>query len=963
MSRIIERALSIINDNLKDQTTSFADPISIKPMARGGEVDKSETVRVYHGTNEKNYADIMRSKKIDGPAYFLANESDAKNYGDGEHVVTANIPVHKLKVDFDFPGGRLLDVDEANQYSKNYGWDIHDYLNHGHAVGIEEDHHFARGGRLLQDEYPTHYMPHVGRQVMADGGDADPISSALDVAQSIPETPMPSLRPTPPAPTVPSAEGRVGAPDRKTNEIGHYSSAAEAAYALKQSKGPASQMIGALKNMPGVKPEEIKWSGVEEAFDPKEMITKDDLVNHFNKKLPDVEETVLRKQSSYPYREADEWQEAIDTAERRRNFDEAERLQRAWEEYEGQGARTGIDSPPKFEQYSLPGGQNYREVLMHLPLDVSPKTQEARKLNQRIQSGEFNSLSDEDRMAKYAERDRLLREGKLAERDPYKSSHWGEPNVLGHLRMSDRTGPEGEKILHLEELQSDWGQTARKKGFKNMSAYDAANARIKEIQEEEKFIKDQYNQIAPQLSLDDLEGLLLNDPIAIERSNTVNKDIFDKMRPLEKRMEELQNERLRLADEMDKHRSGVPEAPYVGNTQHWADLGLKRALREAAEGGYDKMIWTPGAEQAARYDLSKHIDEIFYKGGNLIAYDPDGYKVIQQTGIPREQLSDYIGKEAAEKLLAQEKDKEGWHWLDSEGLKVGGEGMQSFYDKIVPTQLSKLIKKLDPKARIEMGGHTIDVGKGKPTEYRDFDEYTKAPDSRQIKAHVLHITPELRKKVLEGLPAYAQGGNVEGDKTKLAPGVEPVSEMENEASSNQTSPYAKENDLLQPIGQSKMVGDEDMLFDDGLYKAGVSSHAWNNKKSIRYLHHDEDGNPIGALQIMTHGPRTKKATIQNVYVAEDHRRKNIAANLLKRARRDFDVKHSQDLTAQGRAFAKATKAYGGAIIPGPKLTEDNADDFARRLITWTFATAPLFHRAAGGSVIDDPLDVLSKLRR
>jgi len=56
------------------------------------------------------------------------------------------------------------------------------------------------------------------------------------------------------------------------------------------------------------------------------------------------------------------------------------------------------------------------------------------------------------------------------------------------------------------------------------------------------------------------------------------------------------------------------------------------------------------------------------------------------------------------------------------------------------------------------------------------------------------------------------------------------------------------------------------------------------------------------------------------------------------------------------------KAYGGSI-PGPKLTEENADDFARRLIAWTFATAPLFHRAAGGSVIDDPLDVLSKLRR
>lgn len=63
------------------------------------------------------------------------------------------------------------------------------------------------------------------------------------------------------------------------------------------------------------------------------------------------------------------------------------------------------------------------------------------------------------------------------------------------------------------------------------------------------------------------------------------------------------------------------------------------------------------------------------------------------------------------------------------------------------------------------------------------------------------------------------------------------------------------------------------------------------------------------------------------------------------------------------ASKKAAKAYGGALIPGPKLTEENADDFARRLIAWTFATAPLFHKASGGSVIDDPLDVISKLRR
>ena len=141
----------------------------------------------------------------------------------------------------------------------------------------------------------------------------------------------------------------------------------------------------------------------------------------------------------------------------------------------------------------------------------------------------------------------------------------------------------------------------------------------------------------------------------------------------------------------------------------------------------------------------------------------------------------------------------------------------------------------------------------------------------------------------------------------------------------QSAAYAHENDLLQPIGQSRMVGDEKPLFDEGVYKAGVSGFSTNNRKSLRYLHHDENDNPIGALQIMTDGPRSKKAVIQNVYVAEPFRRSKIATGLLKRARQDYDVRHSDDLTNAGRFFAKAVKKDGGEVndyrgqheAPGP----------------------------------------------
>ena len=48
----------------------------------------------------------------------------------------------------------------------------------------------------------------------------------------------------------------------------------------------------------------------------------------------------------------------------------------------------------------------------------------------------------------------------------FQSSHWDEPNVLGHVRFNDRTGPNGEKILHFEEIQSDLHQQGRSKGYR-----------------------------------------------------------------------------------------------------------------------------------------------------------------------------------------------------------------------------------------------------------------------------------------------------------------------------------------------------------------------------------------------------------------------------------------------------------------------------------------------------------------
>jgi ribosomal protein S18 acetylase RimI-like enzyme len=116
-------------------------------------------------------------------------------------------------------------------------------------------------------------------------------------------------------------------------------------------------------------------------------------------------------------------------------------------------------------------------------------------------------------------------------------------------------------------------------------------------------------------------------------------------------------------------------------------------------------------------------------------------------------------------------------------------------------------------------------------------------------------------------------------------------------------------DILQEMGQSRVAGGETLFSDNGDIKIFESDNLGSiGQKSFRAVNY-ADGKIVGALQFTTNGKRTKKATIQNVYVEPDYRRQKIAANLLKKARESFDIKHSKDLTDAGKAFAKADGTY------------------------------------------------------
>ena len=163
---------------------------------------------------------------------------------------------------------------------------------------------------------------------------------------------------------------------------------------------------------------------------------------------------------------------------------------------------------------------------------------------------------------------------------------------------------------------------------------------------------------------------------------------------------------------------------------------------------------TTGKQQAERFDLSKQISKVMWdkETGRLTAYDKnvtgrrsDGRTVIDESGVTEEKLSDYIGKEAAQKLIKETPDEEGTRFLSGLDLQVGGEGMKKYYDEIYPKFLDKYGKK-----------YGASVGETQiTTDYaRDASGIPAQRPSKET-IRYLDITPQMKEGTSKGQPLFA----------------------------------------------------------------------------------------------------------------------------------------------------------------------------------------------------------------
>ena len=508
----------------------------------------------------------------------------------------------------------------------------------------------------------------------------------------------------------------------------------------------------------------------------------------------------------------------------------------------------------KFGHYTLPGGKNYRELLLTMPTSTLPEGWRVEEIDGKFHVinengadlGGWNTRQDAER----SQRRQVGGKG-------FFSSHFDEPNILAHVRFKDReivtynskqiedigkriaqAVGTGKAPARVDSLGSgapaaavakglitplEAAQFAHAKGFHAISTEGAVERVlfIEEVQSDwhQKGRREGYN--------------VLTNPRA-EKVKGFDWTVFSDEYPHGVESEGRNAEQAIANAKKLLRNSKVPDAPFK---KTWHEFALKRMVRYAAEHGYDKIAWTTGEQQAERYDLSKKVERITHsKNGdgtyNIHVVDKVGRDIYDRMNLSVPDVENLVGKDVSQKIVDREgevkpgsdrsyftkrgkaigtveKDRS-WYikWEDGsesgsyisesdakrEGeqitrdyvtapetssprvlsgldLKVGGEGMKGFYDKIVPSFMNKFGKKFGAEVgKTRFPRYVVDHGRGSesstPGKEHDLElaeanaksNNAKVAD-KSIVAHSMPITPAMKEAAVgEGFPMFQKSG-------------------------------------------------------------------------------------------------------------------------------------------------------------------------------------------------------------
>ena len=374
----------------------------------------------------------------------------------------------------------------------------------------------------------------------------------------------------------------------------------------KQDKFGASSVVNMLRGK-GVKADEIKWSGINTFLEGKKSVTKDELLSFLRDNQLQIDTVELsdtpREKPIVEFYDPESglvqptvWGsnriDVVDTqtgeiyAMVEPHWDEGymydiETGDEYWSEadlLESLGITTAnawLDDTPqtRWGEYTLDGGENYRELLYTMP------------------GSEYHNQSMD--------------------------AHWGRDGVLAHARVQDFTGADGGKVLFIEEIQSDWHNVGREIGYFDSDKQAKLDDLVNRIFQKAEEIRTLENERKDTPSPFDIDYLVSHPGVDIEKVNRNWADINHRLdvARAEIRKLEKQSDRLLYSDL-------VPDAPFRNS---YTDFVLKNIIRDAAENGYTQIAWTTGAQQEARWSSE-------YAEGYRIEYDQDIPSFLKKYG-------------------------------------------------------------------------------------------------------------------------------------------------------------------------------------------------------------------------------------------------------------------------------------------------------------------------------------------
>lgn len=577
-----------------------------------------------------------------------------------------------------------------------------------------------------------------------------------------------------------------------------YSPLAKAVQDAKMDSMPGKQWGAWLLSNAGklgVKKDEIEWSGITDWLALQTgKVSKADVASYLDGNGVQVEEVM--KGEAVPLQNPDQAlayiadERGISAAEVRELYGFIDPYDYVAVANEMRKADPESRSITKYGEYTVPGGENYKELLIMLPerrreklyayqvIGANPAsgfaTREAAqayideqllipvKLRSEVDATAWDqptkdsfekAIEDiESRFERFPfEINQFETQESRKQETNYFSGHWTEQNILAHVRFDERTDAEGKRILFLNEIQSDWGQQGKKDGFSRPLSADETS-RLKELER----MQDAY----------------------VSENGSV-KAMRDNYGMTEQDSAEY------LALSTQQNGEGLPSAPFVTDTKAWVALAIKRMLRYAVDNGFEKIAFISGQQAADLYDLSKRIDSIQYNSEEPGYYNVGAYQkqdtVFEQEDVPEEELENIVGKEIAQKIIAGEGRKLRVAFADLRelsglDLKVGGEGMRTFYDQIVPQVANEVLKKAGggkvttirtPADSRSFGDRNFQVNTFREEMLAKYgpgimnkmsaDEKRKL---RELEDGVrdqlgIDITPEMADKISSGLPLFS----------------------------------------------------------------------------------------------------------------------------------------------------------------------------------------------------------------